>query len=113
MSTFPEYTYNHNRRPVWRGDTLKAVQFKVVQETTLIPVVPLSVCAQIRSKYDVLIHTYVAEIYPDGVVVLPDVVADWPSGEYRYDVEYRLDNDITRTYFTGTITVKGDVAKCS
>jgi hypothetical protein len=108
----PSYTYRHDRPAVWNGDTLKAVQFKIMYEATLIPIVPNSVCAQIRDKYGKILHTYDVEIYPDGAVVLPDVLADWKAVDGFYDVEYRLDNDINRTFFTGTVTVLKDVSKC-
>jgi hypothetical protein len=108
----PKYTYEHNRNPVWNGDTLKAVQFKIMDKETFLPIVPNSVCAQIRDKYGKILHTYDVEIYPDGTVVLPDVLADWKQVDSFYDVEYNMDDNINRTFFTGTVTVLKDVSKC-
>lgn len=105
------YTHTHDRQMVVQGDTLKAIQFKLTTEDGE-PIVPLAVCAQIRSKAGTLLHEYTAEIYQDGVVVLPDVIADWQAGVHRYEMRYTLPDGLIRTYFKGSITVVAGMAVC-
>lgn len=91
---------------IWAGDTLDAVTFQRAE-------VPVSVCAQIRSQFGTLMHTWAAEIDPDGTITLPMVQTQgWPVAIYKYDLEYRLADGKVRTFYGGNITLVGHGSSC-
>lgn len=108
----PKYQMDFPRDVYMKGDTVDGFTCRFVDEITNDPIIPFSVCAQIKGKYGKLVHTYTYIIDPDGTVSFPDVVVTWEQGDYVFDVEYILAGGKKRTYVTGTLPIKGDVSNC-
>lgn len=110
----PDYTYIHDRPVIYRGDTLPPMAVRLEQEDGQ-KIVPVFVCAQIRSQFGEVVYDYDVRL-EDGRVVLDaisgSVTAGFPIGKLLYDIEYRLENGDTHTFICGSITILEDVSRC-
>lgn len=106
------YTAIHNRTTYLRGDTVDGFTFRLTDKEREEPVVPLSLCIQIKSSLGRVVHEYEVIIQTDGWIIVPPVLADWEVGVYKYDVEYRLGDYSVRTYLEGTLPIVKDISEC-
>lgn len=112
MAKPPKYTMIYPRAPHWRGDVVDGFELQISDEGSSQPVVPTSVCCQIRDEAGDVVYSYAPIIFPDGKVVFEAVTANWVAGLYAFDVEYTMGGGKKRTYVTGTLPIMGDVSKC-
>lgn len=109
----PKYQVDFPRGIYLRGDTVDGFTCRFTEVESGNPIVPISVCCQIKTKFGKLLHTYTTTIDLDGTVTIPDVEAiNFPDGEHVFDVEYTLAGGKKRTYITGTLPIKGDISNC-
>lgn len=109
----PEYTAIYNRKPIYSGDTLRGLTLKITDKETGDPVIPTSVCCQIRTRVGTLLHGYTPTISAEGVVNIPPfTTTDVAQGTYYYDVQYVLQSGEVRTYLAGKIEILADISRC-
>ena len=110
------YTATYNLPSIKRGDTLDPWSVKATVRETGEPLVPLSVCAQLRDGRGRVVIPLPHGIAPDGTVSLRGLYAATTAGlkpgTYRYDVEYTLSGGRVRTYLQGTLDIQEDVSQC-
>lgn len=111
------YTATYDRKPIYRGDTLDALRITITDTETGDKVIPVSLCVQIRSRYDKILANIGWSIDEDtGSITIdavpPEVTREFYPGVHRYDVEYTLPDGRVRTYLSGTVTVLKDVSVC-
>lgn len=115
--SYPTYTARYDRKSVWRGDTVKALSLRLSEEDGS-PLVPISVCAQLRrSRDDDLIYEFAYTIDPGTgwVVIQPvagSITSQWPVGMHDYDVQFTLPGGVVRTLLAGNFSVFEDVSRC-
>ena len=111
-----QYTAIYNLPAIKRGDTLDPWSVKATVRETGEPLVPTSVCAQLRDERGRVVIPMGHSIAPDGTVTLlglsAQVTAGLKVGLYRYDVEYTLSGGRVRTYLQGTLEIQEDVSQC-
>lgn len=109
-----QYTYIHDRPVIYRGDTLPPMAVKLEHEDGR-KIIPVFVCAQIRSQFGDVVYDYDARL-EDGRVVLESIpgsdTAGFPIGRLLYDIEYRLESGDTHTFIRGSIHILEDVSRC-
>ena len=112
--TNPNYQMAFPMNLTLRGDTVEGFTFRIHDQDTLDPIIPIAVCAQIKTKFGRLLHTYTVDINPvDGTLSFLYVNAkDWPTGIHEFDVEYVFATGERKTYLTGTLPIKEDVSSC-
>ena len=110
------YTATYNLPSIKRGDTLDPWSVKATVRETGAPLVPLSVCAQLRDERGRVVIPLPHGIAPDGTVTLlglpAQATAGLKAGLYRYDVEYTLTGGRVRTYLQGALDIQEDVSQC-
>lgn len=112
-----KYTGNHKRLTSYkRGDTIPKFALRVVNQLSNEPIVPVSVCSQLRSEFDNLIHIFDVVIDADGTVTLGEIPTEFSklfdAGEYFYDVQYTLADGRVVTYLQGSLKIEGDISRC-
>ena len=112
--TNPKYQMAFPMELTLRGDTVEGFTFRIHDQDTLDPIIPLSVCAQIKTAFGRLLHTYDVHINPvDGTLSFLDVNAiGWPAGVHEFDAEYIFATGERKTHLTGTLPIKEDVSSC-
>ncbi len=109
----PEYAIKFNPDPVWGGDSLPDLSFRL-EDSSGNAIVPLGVCAQILSRFGEQIFEWDVSIESDGLVILSKVMdtSFLSEGRHRYTVTYILEDGWRRTYFEGIITILKRVPQC-
>lgn len=112
----PRYTKEHDRESIWRGDSLDPLAI-TCRYANGDPIIPDTVCAQIRDKFGGLVHEYDVEINTtSGKVILErldkSITSTFPTGILTYDVEYFMSDGSSKTYVCGEIFIDSDESRC-
>lgn len=101
----------------FRGDTIPTFAVTIKDSVSGDPLIPTSVCVQIRSSSGRLIHSYTPSI--DGGTGRVDVgpvsatdTAKFKPDAYKYDLQYTDSGGNVTTYLKGGVVILEDVSRC-
>ncbi len=107
-----KYALVKNRDPVFQGDTLDGLVFKMFDKDSEV-IVPESICAQMRGPNGQLVHEFITSIDPDGTCKVSGLeTQETPPGKYVYSVRVKMFNGRVRNYIHGSITIISVPTRC-
>lgn len=113
---YTKYTAHWDMETIYRGDTISGLKFCLRKKDTGLPIVPVSVCCQVRDRRKKLVHEYQASISSDGNIMLPqvdkEITKTFDGDMYFFDVEFTLQSGKVRTYLAGRQKVIQDTSEC-
>lgn len=112
----PKYTARHNLPSVYRGDTLDGFTIRLENKELAQPIVPESVCMQLRDGKGRIAALMPTQIAVDGLVTVVGLSAEETARlkpqTYIYDIEFTLPDGRVRTYLTGMVEILADISVC-
>lgn len=100
----------------YRGDTIPSFSITIKDKESGVPIIPESVCTQIRNGAGSLVHEYSPEIdIETGKIVMGDIsstiTSTFKPARYIFDVQYTTSDEVVTTYLKGSLTILGDVSR--